>query len=209
MGKKFVLLDFTPLEFSNCMDPISSNTLGSLTVITGPSGVGKGTVVKELLATHKEIWLSVSATTRSPRDSEIEGQHYFFLEKENFVELSKNGGFLEWAEFAGNFYGTPFQAVKEKISERRSVLLEIELLGARQVKKSFPEAFMIFLAPPSFEELESRIRTRASDSEQAIEKRLSRARVELKAQDEFDAVVVNDELNQAVKDISNLMNKNN
>ena len=165
-----------------------------LIVITGPSGVGKGTLVKELLARHKELWLSVSATTRIPRKGEINGQHYFFLDRKKFDELIKNSGFLEWAEFAGNLYGTPIKEVREKLDIGRPVLLEIELEGARQVRKTFPDALQIFLAPPSFVELEKRIRGRDSDTDEAIKSRLIRAKEELKAVDEFDAVVINDDL---------------
>ncbi len=177
----------------------------SLTVITGPSGVGKGSIVKKLLERHKEIWLSISATTRAPRNLEIDGEHYYFLDRESFKKLVHEDGFLEWAEFAGHFYGTPRAQVQEQLSNRRAVLLEIELEGARQVRNSFPEAFQIFLAPPNFVELERRIRGRATDQEEAIQKRLNRARDELKAKNEFDAVVVNDDLDIALSEIEKLM----
>ena len=195
------------LGLINEMDfSLSSNTLGRLTVITGPSGVGKGTVVKKLLELHDKIWLSVSATTRLPRQGESDGEHYFFIDQKTFRDLSDHGGFLEWAEFAGNFYGTPLEAVNKKIAEGRPVLLEIELEGARQVKNTFPNAFMIFLAPPSFQELEARIRGRGTDSEESIQKRLSRAKDELKAIDEFDAVIVNNNLDKTTEDIAVKMN---
>ncbi|WP_320667262.1 guanylate kinase [Prochlorococcus sp. MIT 1307] len=178
-----------------------SPLIGRLIVITGPSGVGKGTLVKRLLSRHREIWLSVSATTRMPRQGEIEGQHYFFIRRDRFKELVDEVGFLEWAEFAGNCYGTPSKEVQKKLLSGRSVLLEIELEGARQVRKTFPEALQIFLAPPSFSELEKRIRGRATDSEAAIQRRLLRAKEELKAQNEFDAVVINDDLDKALEDL--------
>ena len=177
---------------------LSSSLSCKLIVLTGPSGVGKGTLVKELLARHKELWLSVSATTRTPRKGEINGQHYFFLDRKKFDELIKNSGFLEWAEFAGNLYGTPIKEVREKLDIGRPVLLEIELEGARQVRKTFPDALQIFLAPPSFVELEKRIRGRDSDTDEAIKSRLIRAKEELKAVDEFDAVVINDDLDLAL-----------
>ena len=169
-----------------------------LIVVTGPSGVGKGTLVKQLLARHQELWLSVSATTRSPREGEIDGQHYFFLDHKKFSELIERSGFLEWAQFAGNCYGTPSKQVLDKLESGRPVLLEIELEGARQVRKTFPDALQIFLAPPSFEELEKRIRGRASETEDSIQHRLQRAKEELQAANEFDAVVINDDLEQAL-----------
>ena len=178
---------------------------GKLTVITGPSGVGKGSLVKGLLTLHPEIWLSVSATTRIPRVGEVEGQHYFFMTANHFEELAQKGGFVEWAEFAGNRYGTPREPIQKELDSHRPVLLEIELEGARQVRRSFPEAFQVFVAPPSLEELERRIRGRATDTEDAIHKRLSRAKEELIAQDEFDAVVINDDLGLAVKQLEELI----
>lgn len=178
---------------------------GRLTVITGPSGVGKGTLVQKLLARHPQVWLSVSATTRSPRAGEQDGISYFFHTRERFDALVADGGLLEWAEFAGNAYGTPRRPVEQRLATGTPVLLEIELEGARQVRRSFPQGFQIFLAPPSFEELESRIRGRGTDSEEAIQRRLSRAREELTAQSEFDAVVVNDDLDQALLRLEELM----
>ena len=178
---------------------------GRLTVITGPSGVGKGTLVQRLLTKHPEIWLSVSATTRSPRDGEQEGVSYFFHPRYHFDQLVAEHGLLEWAEFAGNCYGTPRQPVMEQLHSGRPVLLEIELEGARQVRKSFPDGYQIFLAPPSFDELERRIRRRGTDSEDAIQRRLTRAREELQAQSEFDAVVINDDLDQALLQLERLM----
>ena len=171
---------------------------GRLTVITGPSGVGKGTLVARLLAKHPSIWLSVSATTRAPRQGELPGQSYFFLNREQFELQVSEAGFLEWAEFAGNLYGTPRNAVEEQLAAGRPVLLEIELEGARQVRRSFPAGFQVFVRPPSFAELERRIRSRGTDSEEAIGRRLQRAQVELAAAEEFDAILVNDDLDQAL-----------
>ena len=179
---------------------------GQLTVITGPSGVGKGTLVKLLLERNPSIWLSVSATTRSPRQGEQNGVSYFFHARDQFDALVADGGLLEWAEFAGNCYGTPRRPVEDQLATGRPVLLEIELEGARQVRRSFPDGFQIFLAPPSFDELERRIRGRGTDPEEAIRRRLARAQDELAAQAEFDAVVINDELETALKQVETLMN---
>lgn len=170
-------------------------------MITGPSGVGKGTLVARLRERHPDLWLSVSATTRAPRAGEEEGHHYFFLDRAAFERQVATGGFLEWAEFAGNLYGTPRGAVQERLEAGRTVLLEIELEGARQVRRSFPAGFQVLLRPPSFEELERRIRGRGTDSEEAIARRLARAREELAAEAEFDAVVVNDDLERALVDL--------
>ena len=181
---------------------------GRLTVLTGPSGVGKGTLVKLLLERHPEIWLSVSATTRTPRQGEEEGRSYFFLSRQAFEQRAAKGGLLEWAEFAGNLYGTPRQPVEEHLAGGRPVLLEIELEGARQVRRSFPAGFQVFLEPPSFEELERRIRGRGTDSEEAISRRLERARVELDAAPEFDARLVNGDLETALAELERLMGLN-
>ena len=178
---------------------------GRLTVLTGPSGVGKGTLVKLLLERHPQIWLSVSATTRAPRQGEQEGRSYFFLSREGFEQRVAEDGLLEWAEFAGNLYGTPRQPVEERLAAGRPVLLEIELEGARQVRRSFPAGFQVFLEPPSFAELERRIRGRGTDSEEAIARRLERARVELAAAPEFDARLVNGELETALTELERLM----
>lgn len=182
-----------------------ADSRGRLTVITGPSGVGKGTLVKRLLERQPEIWLSVSATTRAPREGEVDGQSYFFHSREAFDALVATGGLLEWAEFAGNCYGTPRKPVQDQLDQGRAVLLEIELEGARQVRRSFPEGVQIFLAPPSFEELERRIRGRGTDAEEAIQRRLQRAEEELRAQGEFDAVVINDHLDSALEALEQLM----
>ena len=161
--------------------------------------------MKRLLERHPQIWLSVSATTRAPREGEVDGQSYFFYSREAFDALVSTGGLLEWAEFAGNGYGTPRKPVQDQLDQGRAVLLEIELEGARQVRRSFADGFQIFLAPPSFEELERRIRGRGTDSEQAIQRRLRRAEEELRAQAEFDAVVINDNLESALDVLDELM----
>lgn len=188
--------------------PQSSSTVGGsarLTVLSGPSGVGKGTLVRALLERHPELWLSVSATTRPPREGEVEGVHYFFLSAEGFEQQVKEDGFLEWATFAGNHYGTPRAAVEKRLAEGQPVLLEIEVEGARQVRQTFPTGLQIFVAPPSFEELERRIRGRGTEAEEAIQRRLGRAREELAAAPEFDAVLVNGDLKEAGQALERLM----
>ena len=183
----------------------STPSPGRLTVITGPSGVGKGTLVARLLQRHPGLWLSVSATTRTPRAGEIEGQHYFFLTRPDFEARVAGGGFLEWAAFAGHLYGTPRGPVEEHLAQGRPVLLEIELEGARQVRRTFPAAFQLLIKPPSFEELERRIRGRGTDGEEAIKRRLARARQELRAEAEFDAVLVNADLGAALQELELLL----
>ena len=175
------------------------------TVLSGPSGVGKGTLVALLRERYPQLWLSVSATTRAPRPGEQEGVHYFFHSQESFQQLVDQSGLLEWASFAGNCYGTPRQPVEERLAAGVPVLLEIELEGARQVRQSSPNAFQIFLRPPSFEELERRIRGRGTDSEEAIQKRLARAKDELNAEAEFDATVINDDLERALEQLIGLI----
>jgi guanylate kinase len=184
---------------------VEASNLGRLFLITGPSGVGKGTLVAALLQRHPQIWLSISATTRAPRAGEVEGQHYFFRSRPQFEADVAADGLLEWAEFAGNCYGTPRRPVEEQLAAGRPVLLEIELEGARQVRRSFPSGFQIFIQPPSFEELERRIRGRGTDSEDAIARRLERARVEIAAAAEFDAQLVNADLDQALLALERLM----
>jgi guanylate kinase len=174
---------------------------GKLIVITGPSGVGKGTLVSSLLDRHPQLYLSISATTRQPRDGEIEGKNYYFLSREEFQAAIAAEDFLEWAEYAGNYYGTPRSKAIDRLNKGINVVLEIELLGARQVSQSFPDALRIFILPPSETELERRLRKRGTDSEEAISKRLLRAREEIAACDEFDLKIVNDDLKNALKQL--------
>jgi guanylate kinase len=162
-----------------------------LTVLSGPSGVGKSTVVAHLRKAHPELWLSVSATTRKPRPGERHGVHYFFVDDEEFDKLIANGELLEWAEFAGHRYGTPRRAVLERLEAGEPVLLEIDLQGARLVRTSMPEARLVFLAPPSWEELVRRLTGRGTEPPEVIERRLAMARTELAAEPEFDVTLVN------------------
>ncbi len=176
--------------------------LGRLIVLTGPSGVGKGTLMRSLLERYPELYYSVSVTTRSPRTGEIDGKNYYFISRNKFEQLVAQGEFLEWAEFAGNYYGTPREGVLKQISDGKMVVLEIELEGARQIRSSFPSALSIFILPPSFEELEQRIRNRGQDSSEAIARRLQCAQEEIKAAEEFDIQIVNDDFETAVNAIA-------
>ena len=175
--------------------------LKKLIIITGPSGVGKGTVVKELLKRNKDIWLSISATTRNPRIGEKDGENYYFISDERFKDMIDKKEFLEWAQFAGNYYGTPLSTVNEKIEKGFIVLLEIEVEGAKQIKEKFPESLSIFLLPPSKEELEKRIRNRGTEKEEAIDRRLSRANYEIASSDQFDFVLTNHDVDETVKEV--------
>ncbi|MBD0333866.1 MAG: guanylate kinase [Cyanobacteria bacterium Co-bin13] len=179
--------------------------LGRLIVFTGPSGVGKGTLLRALLQQHPELQLSVSATTRSPRPGEVHGQHYYFVSRDEFGQMVDQGHLLEWAEFAGNFYGTPRQPVNSLIQAGHSVILEIELEGARQVRTSFPEALQLFILPPSLNELEQRIRQRGQDAEDSIQKRLRRAQTEIEAAAEFDIQIVNDDFQEALSQLEQVL----
>ncbi len=175
--------------------------LKRLIILTGPSGVGKGTVVKEILDKDKNICLSVSATTRNPRKGEKEGENYYFLSEENFKEMINKNLFLEWAKFAGNYYGTPLSFVKDKIEDGFIVLLEIEVEGAKQIKDKFPDSLSIFILPPSKGELERRIRNRGTEKEEAINRRLSRSTYEIASSDEFDFKVTNRDVDETAERI--------
>jgi guanylate kinase len=174
---------------------------GKLIVLTGPSGVGKGTLLRSLLKRHPELYLSVSVTTRQPRPGEVDGKHYYFVSRDKFEQMVTAGELLEWAEYAGNYYGTPRLAVEQKIQLGQSVILEIEVVGARKIHKTFPTALRIFILPPTLAELEQRIRGRGQDSEDAIARRLSCAQAEIDAADEFDLQIVNDNLEKALLSI--------
>ncbi|MFD9123789.1 guanylate kinase [Kitasatospora sp. NPDC059571] len=176
-----------------------------LTVLSGPSGVGKSTVVAHMRKMHPEVWLSVSATTRHPRPGEKDGVQYHFVDNDQFDKLVANGELLEWAVFAGNRYGTPRTAVQERLDRGEPVLLEIDLQGARQVRESMPEAQLVFLAPPSWDELVRRLTGRGTEPQHVIDQRLDAAKVELAAETEFDTTLVNTSVEQVAAELLALL----
>ncbi len=180
---------------------MSTNSKAKLLVISGSSGVGKGTVIKSLLGKCSNINLSISCTTRKPRPGEIDGVNYFFLSKDEFQESIDNNDFLEWAEFSENFYGTRKSYIEKCLNNNQNVLLEIETQGALQVKAKMPEAVLIFIAPPSIEELEARLRGRHTETEEAIQKRLNFVKLEMENSKKYDYIVVNDTVENAVNKI--------
>ena len=179
--------------------------MGNLYVISGSSGVGKGTVIKEFLRKHPEFKLSVSCTTRAPREGEVDGVNYFFLSKDEFQRRINNGDFLEWAEFSGNMYGTGKDYVEKTLNAGHNLILEIDTKGALNVKSIMPEAKLIFILPPSMEELESRLRGRKTETEEAIQKRLASTKLEIENSKRFDYKVINDNINQAIADLEKFM----
>lgn len=179
--------------------------MSKLFVISGSSGVGKGTVIKEFLSRNPEFKLSVSCTTRQPREGEVHGKNYFFLSREEFESCINNNEFLEWAEFSGNLYGTQRPYIDEKLAQGKSLILEIDTKGALNVKKIMPEAVLIFILPPSFEELEARLRGRHTETEEAIQKRLASTKLELENSKNFDYQVVNDSIENAVHKLEEIM----
>ncbi len=178
---------------------------GNLFVLTGPSGVGKNTIIARVLHEAGGIVESVSVTTRKQREGELDGVDYFFTDHDSFEKMRKQNHFIESAEFAGNFYGTPRNWVENRIMEGLDVVLVIEVQGAKQVKKLFPSSILVFLAPPSMDELEKRLRTRATESEDVIAMRLDKAGQELKERDFFHYEVVNDDIDQAVNNVLSIV----
>lgn len=179
---------------------------GNLFVISGPSGAGKGTLVSRLMEAVPDARLSISATTRKPREGEVDGVHYHFITRDEFMELVDEDGFLEWAEFAGNCYGTPRSFVEQSMAKGAQVILEIEVQGAFQVREKMPDAHLVFIEPPSLEVLEERLRGRGTEDEEAVQRRLATARVELSRKMEYDIRLVNDDLERAVDELIAIVN---
>ncbi|WP_026835794.1 guanylate kinase [Eubacterium xylanophilum] len=177
---------------------------GILTVISGFSGSGKGTIIKELLSKY-DYALSISATTRSPREGEIDGVHYHFLTQEDFENMIEKSELIEWAKYVDNYYGTPKAFVEKQLDEGKDVILEIEVQGGMLVKEKFPEALLIFVTPPSAEVLRERLVGRGTESEEVIDKRIAMAYTESDSMNNYDYIVVNDTLDEAVNNVHNII----
>lgn len=178
---------------------------GLLIVFAGASGVGKGTMMKRILKENKNCRLSVSATTRAPREGEQNGREYYFVTRDEFKELIAQDGFLEYAEYVGNFYGTPKKPVFDMLEQGIDVFLEIELKGFLQIKKAYSECVSIFVIPPSFEELKLRLQGRGTESEEVVRERLKTAENELLNRHLFDYIVVNDDVDRAVREVLSII----
>ena len=175
---------------------------GQLIVFSGPSGVGKGTILAKYMQGRSDICYSVSATTRAPRPGEVDGRQYFFLTRQEFEKMIEEGRMLEYAQYNGNYYGTPSRFVEEKLQAGVDVVLEIEVQGAAKVRAACPEALFVFVLPPSFETLRSRLTGRGTEDEATVQKRLNAALDELRQASAYDYVIVNDDLDQAVEELS-------
>lgn len=177
---------------------------GKLFVISGSSGVGKGTLIKKFLSKHPEIKLSISYTTRKPRPDEVDGVNYFYTSVEEFQKAVKNNEFLEWANFSGNYYGTKRSYVEKTLEKGENLLLEIETQGAEQIMKKFPHANFIFILPPSLKDLENRLRGRGTETEDAIQTRLSQVKLEIEASKKFTYKIINDSIESAICDLEKI-----
>lgn len=184
---------------------IKTKSKGNLIVISGPSGAGKGTIINKLMNINKNIWLSVSATTRPMRSNDIENVTYFFYSKEKFEEMIKNEEFLEYAIYNENYYGTPKSEINKKLDEGIDVILEIEILGALQIKELVPDAIFIFVMPPSMDILKDRLVKRGTDSEDKILKRFKRAYTEINEVTKYNYVVINDDVDMAVNKVNSIL----
>ena len=180
---------------------------GKLIVISAPSGCGKSTVVRELMARRPNLRFSISATTRKPREGEVDGRDYFFVSREKFMEMVAEDAFIEHAVFVDNCYGTPRKALDDMLEAGLDVMLDIDVQGAFQIREKRPDALMVFLMPPSFEELEKRLVLRGKDSMDVIKKRLVTARRECAVADKFDHIIVNDDVERAVSEFSSIIDK--
>ena len=178
---------------------------GKLFVISGSSGVGKGTLLKQLVQRNPELEVSISATTRNPRPGEVDGVNYFFTSKEDFLKEVENGDFLEWAEFNGNYYGTKQAWVERNLNKGRNLILEIETKGALQIKEKMPDAVLIFILPPSLEELEHRLRGRNTEDEATIQGRLHEVKREIECSKNYDYRIINDDLEKALSELEKLV----
>lgn len=178
---------------------------GTLFIVSGPSGCGKGTVLAEILK-QDNVYYSVSATTRAPRPGEVNGVNYHFLSKDEFEKLIENGGMLEYANYCGNYYGTPKKPVEDMLAEGKNVILEIEVQGALKVMEKCPEAVSVFILPPSLKELRRRLHKRGTETEEVIEKRIGEAAGEIRKAVNYDYVMINGELEIAVSDLLSIIN---
>ena len=181
---------------------------GHLFIVSGPSGVGKTVLCNEIVHRYKpHVLYSISATSRQPRGGETDGQEYFFYTREEFEKAIERDEFLEWAFVHGNYYGTPSKFVEENMQNNKNVILNIDVQGALKIQEKFPQAVMIFILPPSFEELENRIRTRNMDSEDSLRNRLGNAQKELEYKDQYKYVIVNDDLKKATEELDSIIVK--
>ncbi|HKM33135.1 MAG TPA: guanylate kinase [Lachnospiraceae bacterium] len=180
------------------------NNKGILIVISGFSGAGKGTLMKELMKTYDNYALSISMTTRNPRPGEMEGKEYFFTGRDAFEEKIAQNGLVEYAEYCGNYYGTPKDYVEKQLSAGKDVILEIEIQGMHKVKKMFPQMLSLFITPPSAAELVHRLRARGTETEEVIAERIRRAREEADGMSDYDFIIINDDLSECVKEIHSI-----
>ena len=178
---------------------------GILIVVSGFSGAGKGTLLKSLVSKYENYQISISATTRSPREGEKEGREYFFVAKEKFEDMISKGEFMEYAQYVGNYYGTPKKYVEDRMKKGKDVILEIEIQGALQIKKNYPDALLLFVMPPSILELKNRLLNRGSETMELIESRLRRAKEEAMGIDEYDYIIVNEELDFSVEELHHVI----
>lgn len=179
---------------------------GLLIVVSGFSGAGKGTIMKRLLSDYDNYALSVSMTTRKPREGEVDGKDYFFVTRENFEKTIAENGLVEYAQYCGNYYGTPSSFVEEQLKNGKNVILEIEVQGAMQIKEKYPEALLVYIVPPTIDVLLERLRKRGTESEEVIQRRITQAKTECTYMDKYEYLVINDDLDTAVKQTNEIVN---